>query len=154
MDERTLLQDLVDWQCYGCGRLNELGLQIKSYWSGDELVCNWLPKSFHAGHPGTLHHGVTATIMFCHGAWAATSRAHRNEGREIQNPIEYFFSNRSLRFDVLSPIPIESTVTLRAKVVRLEGDEADVATSAYAEETECARGETHLVRVSADEMEF
>jgi hypothetical protein len=24
--------------CYGCGRLNEHGLRLKSYWSGDETV--------------------------------------------------------------------------------------------------------------------
>jgi hypothetical protein len=92
VDQRAL-QDLVDWECYGCGRFNELGLQIKSFWSGDELICDWRPKPFHAGHPGKLHHGVTATICFCHGAWAATAMAHRNEGREIQNPVEFFYLN-------------------------------------------------------------
>ena len=25
--------------CFGCGRLNEYGHQIKSYWDGDESVC-------------------------------------------------------------------------------------------------------------------
>ena len=29
--------------CYGCGRLNEYGLQIKSYWDGDEAVCDPAP---------------------------------------------------------------------------------------------------------------
>jgi hypothetical protein len=24
--------------CYGCGRLNEHGLQIKSYWDGEESL--------------------------------------------------------------------------------------------------------------------
>jgi len=25
--------------CFGCGRNNEKGFQIKSYWDGDEAVC-------------------------------------------------------------------------------------------------------------------
>jgi hypothetical protein len=25
--------------CYGCGRLNDEGLKIKSYWEGEESVC-------------------------------------------------------------------------------------------------------------------
>src|SRR3989339_73272 len=25
--------------CYGCGRLNDAGLKIKSYWDGEESVC-------------------------------------------------------------------------------------------------------------------
>ncbi len=29
--------------CYGCGRLNPHGLQIKSYWDGDETVCHFNP---------------------------------------------------------------------------------------------------------------
>jgi hypothetical protein len=148
------LQDLVEWQCYGCGKNNELGLQIKSYWSGDDLVCNWQPKPFHAGHPGNLHHGVTATICFCHGAWAATAMSHRNERREIKHPIEYFYLNRSLQFEILKAIPIESTVTFRASVKKLDAQSAVVSTGAFVGDEKCAQAETRLVRVSAEEMEF
>ena len=35
--------------CYGCGRLNPDGLQIKSYWEGEESVC-----------PGGGRHGADA----------------------------------------------------------------------------------------------
>ncbi|MDX1431609.1 MAG: hypothetical protein R3286_04090 [Gammaproteobacteria bacterium] len=148
------LQDLVDWQCYGCGRNNEMGLRIKSYWFGDELVCDWHPKPFHAGHPGNLHQGVTATICFCHGAWAATAMAHRNEGREIQNPVQFFYINRSLHFDALRAIPIDSTVTFRASVLTLDRASATVSTGAFVGDEKYAQAETHLIRKTADEMEF
>ena len=29
--------------CYGCGRLNEQGLQLKSYWEGEETIAVCLP---------------------------------------------------------------------------------------------------------------
>ena len=29
--------------CYGCGRLNPQGLQIKSFWEADESVCHFSP---------------------------------------------------------------------------------------------------------------
>ena len=148
------LQDLVDWGCYGCGRLNEQGLQIKSYWSGDELVCNWQPSEFHIGHPDNLHHGVTATIMFCHGAWAATAMAYRKEGREFEKAVEYFYVNRRLQFDVLKPIPITSTVTFKAIVDQLTDENADVSSTASVGDVDCAIGKTHLERVSANDMEF
>jgi len=35
--------------CYGCGRLNEHGLQIKSYWDGSESICRFLPKKHYTG---------------------------------------------------------------------------------------------------------
>jgi len=37
--------------CYGCGRLNEHGYQIKSYWQGDESVCVYQPKEYHIAVP-------------------------------------------------------------------------------------------------------
>ena len=30
--------------CYGCGRFNVQGLQIKSYWDGEETVAIFHPK--------------------------------------------------------------------------------------------------------------
>lgn len=88
MDPRPF-QDLVDWQCYGCGRLNEHGLQIKSQWEDDEVVCHWHPKPFHVGHPGRLQGGVIATALICHAVWTATATAHRREGREIREPLDF-----------------------------------------------------------------
>ncbi len=35
--------------CYGCGKLNEHGLQIKSYWDGNESVCRFLPNDYYTG---------------------------------------------------------------------------------------------------------
>ena len=33
--------------CYGCGRLNEQGLQIKSTWDGEESVAHYQPRPYH-----------------------------------------------------------------------------------------------------------
>ena len=48
--------------CYGCGRLNEHGLPIKSYWAGgeadsdtavgDEAICTFTPRACHPAIPG------------------------------------------------------------------------------------------------------
>ena len=32
--------------CFGCGRNNKYGLQIKSYWEGDKAICVWNPKQY------------------------------------------------------------------------------------------------------------
>ena len=53
--------------CYGCGRLNEHGLQIKSYWDGEESVCFFQPKSHHTGGiPGYVYGGLIAALIDCH----------------------------------------------------------------------------------------
>jgi acyl-coenzyme A thioesterase PaaI-like protein len=140
-------QDLVDWQCYGCGRLNQHGLRIKSHWEGDEVVCRWRPEPFHAGHPGRLQGGVIATAVICHAVWAATAAAHRKEGKEIREPLEYSYSTTSLKLDLLKPTPIEGTLTLRARVKDLEGEQATVLCSVFVNDDETARAESQHLRL-------
>jgi hypothetical protein len=52
--------------CYGCGRLNEHGLQTKSYWDGEEAVCTFHPKAYHIAVPGYVYGGLIASIIDCH----------------------------------------------------------------------------------------
>jgi acyl-coenzyme A thioesterase PaaI-like protein len=146
MDSRPF-QDLVDWQCYGCGRLNEHGLQIKSHWEDDEVVCHWRPKPFHVGHPGTLQGGVIATALICHAVWTATATALRREGREIREPLDFTYSTTSLKLELLKPTPIESTLTLRARVTDMEGERAAVSCSVFVNDEETARAESQHVRL-------
>lgn len=141
-------QDLVDWQCYGCGRLNEHGLQIKSHWEGDEVICHWRPQPFHMGHPGRLHGGVIATVLICHAVWTATAAAYRRENREIREPLDFSYSTPSFKLDLLKPTPIDSTLTLRGRVKDMEGERAIVVCSVFVNNEETARAESQHVRLS------
>ena len=38
--------------CYGCGRLNDQGLQLKSHWEGEESVAVFHPRPYHIAIPG------------------------------------------------------------------------------------------------------
>jgi len=44
--------------CYGCGRLNEHGLKVKSYWDGDETVATFHPQPYHMAAPGWVYGGL------------------------------------------------------------------------------------------------
>jgi predicted thioesterase len=140
-------QDLVDWECYGCGRLNERGLRIRSTWDGDDVVCRWRPELFHVGLPGRLQGGVLTTAIICHALWTATATALRNEGRPIQEPLDTAYSTMSVKVDFLAPTPLDGEVTLRARVTSFDGERATVATSATVGDVETARAETMHVRV-------
>lgn len=43
--------------CYGCGRLNDDGLHIRSYWEGDESVCVHTPDPRYIAIPGFVYGG-------------------------------------------------------------------------------------------------
>ena len=140
------LQDLVDWQCFACGRLNEHGLKVKSTWEGEELVCTWQPDPRYVGHPGRLHAGLVATVMMCHVVWAATALAHRRLGRELREPIDFTYGTKSFKLDLFRPFPLHRSIGLRARVQALEEERASVACSAYVDGAECGRAEADLVR--------
>src|SRR5262245_41856509 len=95
-------QDAVDWRCYGCGRLNDHGLQIKSHWENDEVVCRWQANPAHVGLPGRVQGGGIATAIVCHSLWTATATACRNEGIEIKEPMSFAYSTTSLNLEFLA----------------------------------------------------
>jgi len=141
-------QDLVDWHCYGCGRSNEHGLQIKSRWDGDEVVCRWQPQPFHVGLPGWLQGGVIATVIICHALWTATATACRDEGIAIEEPMPFAYGTTSLQLDLLEPIPVDELVTLRAQVTAIDHERATVRCAVFVNGRETTRAESHHRRVA------
>jgi predicted CxxxxCH...CXXCH cytochrome family protein len=73
-------EDAVSY-CYGCGRLNEQGLQIKSRWEGEEAVCRYTPRPYHMAIPGFVYGGLIASLIDCHSTGTAAAAAYRAEGR-------------------------------------------------------------------------
>jgi acyl-coenzyme A thioesterase PaaI-like protein len=141
-------QNLVDWNCYGCGRLNEHGLRIKSHWEGDDVVCRWQPRPFHVGLPGRLQGGVIATAVICHDLWTATATACRNEGVAIEEPMPFAYSTTSLKLDFVEPIPIGELVTLRAHVTAIDGEHATVSCAVVVDERETTRAHSEHRRIA------
>ncbi len=153
--EQRAFQDQFEWEnhCWGCGGCNEHGLQIKSYWSGDEAICTWQPKRYHAGPPGALNGGIIATIIDCHCAWTAMAAAYRAEGREIGTEPRLWFVSGSLQVTYLRPTPMTEPVVLRARVNEQGEKKTIVICSLFAEGEECARGQVVAVRVPESRYE-
>jgi len=66
--------------CFGCGKLNEKGHQIKSYWDGDETVAVFEPEPYHTAIPGYVYGGLIASLIDCHGTGTAAAAAYREGG--------------------------------------------------------------------------
>ena len=49
--------------CYGCGRLNAAGHQIKTHWDGDESVTRYTPRPEHTAVPGFVYGGLIASLI-------------------------------------------------------------------------------------------
>jgi acyl-coenzyme A thioesterase PaaI-like protein len=127
--------------------LNEHGLQIKSRWEGDEVVCRWQAQTFHVGLPGWLQGGVLVTAIVCHGLWTATATACRNEGLEISEPLPFAYSTTALSVEFLEPVPVGGLVTLRSRVVAIDEEKATVSCSVFVDEHETSRARSEHRRV-------
>lgn len=78
--ERRAFQDYYPEHlshCYGCGRLNDHGLKVRSYWDGDETVCTVSPEEYHVGMRGFVYGGFIASVIDCHSTGTAAAAAYR-----------------------------------------------------------------------------
>ena len=134
-------------QCYGCGRLNEHGLQIKSYWDGDETVCTFTPRPYHTAVPGYVYGGLIASLIDCHSTGTAAAAAYRAQGRAWDSEPPLRFLTASLHVDYLRPTPIEGPLELRSQVKEIKGRKVVVATTLSVHGEVCARGEVVAVQI-------
>ena len=141
------LQDVIQVQCFGCGALNEHGLQIKSFWAGDEVVCAWRPKPYHIGHPGILYGGLIASVVDCHCIWTASAHAYRRAGMEMKDELRFPFVTGGLSINYRKPVPIDHAVELRARVADFSERKTIVKCTVSSRGLACAEAEVVAVRV-------
>ena len=133
--------------CYGCGRLNEHGLQIKSYWDGEETIAIFQPESHHIAIPGYVYGGLIASLIDCHGTGTASAASYRKEGREMGTDPPLRFVTASLHVDYLRPTPLGIPLEIRGKVKELKGRKVVVGATVSAEGEVCARGQVVAVKM-------
>jgi len=133
--------------CYGCGRLNEQGLQIKSYWDGEESVCTFYPKPYHIAVPGYVYGGLIASLIDCHCTGTAAAAKYRHERRAMNTEPQLRFVTASLHVDYLRPTPLGVTLQVRASVKEIKGRKVVVAAKLLANGEVCARGEVVAVQM-------
>lgn len=134
-------------QCFGCGRLNPQGHQIKSYWDGDESVCTYTPQPYHTAIPGYVYGGLIASLIDCHSTGTAAAAAYRAEGRGMDTDPPLRYVTGSLHVDYLRPTPIDGPLELRSQVKEVKGKKVIVATTLSAGGEVCARGEVVAIRM-------
>ena len=99
--------------CYGCGRNNRHGLQIKSYWNGQKATAMFLPGPHHIALPGYVYGGLLASLVDCHGiatASAAMDEIERDPGKA--GPQLKRYVTASLHVDYLRPTPMGDELDL------------------------------------------
>ena len=133
--------------CYGCGRLNEHGHRIKSYWEGEESVCRFTPKPCHVAIPGYVYGGLIASLIDCHGTGTAAAAAYKAEGREMDTDPPRRYVTAALKVDYLKPTPLGVELEVRGTVKEIKGRKVVVTAALSALGQVCATGEIVCVQV-------
>jgi acyl-coenzyme A thioesterase PaaI-like protein len=133
--------------CYGCGRLNEYGHQIKSYWDGDESVCYFDPKPYHIAIPGYVYGGLLASLIDCHGTGTAAAAAYRAVNRPMDSEPALRFLTASLHVDYLKPTPLGVTLEIRGKIKEIKRKKVIIEEWLLANGEITVRGEVIAVQV-------
>jgi acyl-coenzyme A thioesterase PaaI-like protein len=132
--------------CYGCGRLNEHGLHIKTYWDGDESITFFEPKSFHVAIPGYVYGGLIASLIDCHCTGTAAAAAYNAEGRAMDTEPPLRFVTASLHVDYLRPTPLKK-LEIRGKVNEIKGRKVIIEATLFAEGKICAKGKVVAIKM-------
>jgi acyl-coenzyme A thioesterase PaaI-like protein len=147
MDSKAFQDDYPEnvAHCYGCGRLNEHGYQLKTYWDGDETVTRFTPRPEHTAIPGFVYGGLLASLIDCHSTGTAAAAVARAENRELDSEPPLRFVTASLQVSYLKPTPLKGVLEIRGRVKELKGRKVIVEATIYAAGVATVRGEVVAV---------
>jgi acyl-coenzyme A thioesterase PaaI-like protein len=133
--------------CYGCGRLNADGLQIKTHWEGDESVTRYLPRPYHIAIPGFVYGGLLASLLDCHGTGTAAAAAARAQGRTLDGAPSLRYVTASLKVDYLRPTPMGVMLEIRGRAKEVKGRKVVVEETLYANGVATVKAEVVAVQM-------
>ena len=136
--------------CYGCGRLNEHGYQIKTVWDGDESLTRFTPAAFHTAIPGFVYGGLLASLIDCHSTGTAAAAMYRAEGREMDSLPAFRFVTGSLHVRYALATPLGPTLEIRGRVSEIKGRKVTVASTLWAGHEATVTGEVVALQMPED----
>ncbi len=137
-------------KCYGCGRLNEDGHQIKTIWNGEETITRFMPKEYHTAIPGFVYGGLLASLIDCHGTGSAAlalAKANNIELTEFNAPR---CVTSSLKVDYKKPTPMGVNLEIRGIIKEVKGRKVIVEAQLLADGDICVTGEIIAIQVNDD----
>ncbi|MEO0894962.1 MAG: PaaI family thioesterase [Bacteroidota bacterium] len=147
--EKEYFQDFMpDNLCFGCGAANPDGLQIKSFWDGDEAVCLWDSREKYQGWKNITNGGILATLVDCHCMGTAMAASYKEENRSLDSKPYYRFATGTLSIKYRKPTFNDRPIELRASVLELRGRKVKMSCKILSEGELTAEAEVIAIRVS------
>lgn len=137
--------------CYGCGRLNEHGLKLRTFWNLDgTTVTHYEPRDSQIAVPGFVYGGLLASFVDCHGTGSASLMKHLKNGFNPEDGEEApRFVTGSLHLDYLKPTPHGESLQAIGIVDEIHPKKFKVTVKVYAGSMHVVNGEVIAVEAPA-----
>ncbi len=135
--------------CYGCGKNNSEGHQLKSYWIGDEdiTIAHFIPETYHTAIPGFVYGGLLASLIDCHGTGSASAMAYKQEVLATGKSDPHRFVTGALNVSYLAPTPITAELELIGTFSEVKERKIIVDITLSANDIVCAKGTVVAVKM-------
>lgn len=130
--------------CYGCGRLNEEGLQIKTRLHGDTTLTIFEPWPQHTAFEGVAYGGLIASVIDCHSAGTAAIFTMVDAGAIVGSEPSPRFVTAHLEVDFLAPTPL-ARMEVIGRLVKLTDRKVIVESDVLVDGRNTAKGSAVLV---------
>ncbi len=147
MSQIALQEYMPHKTCFGCGSENAQGLQLKSFWNGEEGLCAYDPKPYMVAAPGVINGGIIGTLIDCHSISTAMAHLYQVEGRQFGSAPGIWCVTASMHVEYRRPTPADKSIELRARVTGAENGRVTVACVLSSDGKERAHGTVVAVRV-------
>ncbi|PFG67379.1 acyl-CoA thioesterase FadM [Propionibacteriaceae bacterium ES.041] len=139
--------------CYGCGRNNPAGLQLKTRWADDgsgETETVFTPRPEHTAMPGYVYGGLVASVLDCSGTGSASLAATREQGIELvgetgSEAVRFVTGTLEVRYQ--RPTPLGPPLVVRGRVAEIKGRKVTVDLTMTAEGETVATGRVIALEV-------
>lgn len=143
--------------CYGCGKNNHDGHQLKSYWhteqgnvseqAAEETVAHFMPEQRHTAIPGFVYGGLIASLIDCHGTGSAAAMAYRQAERAMGTLPALRFVTAALNVSYLAPTPMGVELELIGRFIEVKAKKVVVEITVSANKVVCAKGTVVAVKM-------
>lgn len=135
--------------CYGCGKNNANGHQLKSYWLDGEnkTIAHFTPKPYHTAIPGFVYGGLLASLIDCHGTGSASAMAYKQKVLATGESDPQRFVTGALNVSYLAPTPITAELELIGMFSEVKERKIIVDISLSANGIVCAKGNVIAIKM-------
>ena len=130
--------------CFGCGRNNPSGHQLKSFVEGEDVVAHFTPEPHHTSIPGFVYGGLLASLVDCHAMATAASAELAALHKPAGTPAPRYVT-AALKVDYLKPTPLGAELEIPGHVTERKERKSVVALTVSGAGTITVRGEAVAV---------